>query len=180
MSPQHGCFDILYCVYVNHSLVYTRTVPRGRASLVYIIYHYRIAVSSNKLLPLRSGTASFHLIPTCHNHQTIAGRMVTHLPPFHPDHPHNHPQYQSQYQYQRSGGTTPLGQTSLNLPFTTAPTTPPRRIGFKTKMSVEEMSDASLSPKEDRTCFCGNVIKDGEGIYCSAGELFPFHVIPCP
>lgn len=117
---------------------------------------------------------------------TIAGRManLTRLPPFHPDHPHNQPQYQSQYQFQhqyRSSGSTPLGQASLNLPF--APVTPPRRQRSKVKgkMSTSTPVDqtycapaadasVSLSPEGVRTCFCGNLIKDGEGIYCSAGK----------
>jgi hypothetical protein len=30
-------------------------------------------------------------------------------------------------------------------------------------------TSTSQSPPEIRNCFCGNVIKDGEGIYCSAG-----------
>jgi len=33
-------------------------------------------------------------------------------------------------------------------------------------------TSTSLSPGDIRNCFCGNVIPDGEGIYCSAGTCF--------
>jgi hypothetical protein len=37
-------------------------------------------------------------------------------------------------------------------------------------------TSTSQSPPEVRNCFCGNVIKDGEGIYCSAGMSLCDHL----
>lgn len=44
------------------------------------------------------------------------------------------------------------------------------KVGQSSKRRDEEMSDSDASsPREMRRCFCGSMIKDGEGIYCSAG-----------
>jgi hypothetical protein len=37
-------------------------------------------------------------------------------------------------------------------------------------------ASTSMSPGEVRNCFCGNVIGNGEGIYCSAGTPFRDHL----
>lgn len=75
----------------------------------------------------------------------------------------------------------PLQQSlNINLDFRTCAAVSPIPIPIWLKMASQSNAgddgvfgyantNTSQSPPEIRNCFCGNVIRDGEGIYCSAG-----------